>query len=154
MYHHPANRRRRGTASRLVDITGNRARKFTVHAHTSPLHCSLSMARFRSTIQKPCMLAFDSTDANKVRLWLLGDDWGGINALRPSRNAVNGKNFRSDRANRRSKPSQAKIFSQMARKSNTQNTAPLMCLSGQPALKVRLAPPQAASGTGMNGRGS
>ena len=41
---------------------------------------------------------------------------------------------------------------QMARKPNTQNRAPLMFLSGQPALKVRLA--ATANGTGMNGRGS
>ena len=34
---------------------------------------------------------------------------------------------------------QVKIYSQMTRKPNTQNRAPLMCLSGQPALKVRLA---------------
>jgi len=38
------------------------------------------------------------------------------------------------------------LSSQMTRKPNTQNRAPLMCLSGQSALKVRLA--QAARGTG------
>ena len=38
-------------------------------------------------------------------------------------------------------PSQVKsrFTPQMTRKPNTQNRAPLMCLSGQPALKVRLA---------------
>ena len=38
-------------------------------------------------------------------------------------------------------PSQVKsrFTPQMTRKPNTQNTSPLMCLSGQPGLKVRLA---------------
>ena len=33
----------------------------------------------------------------------------------------------------------SRLTTQMTRKPNTQNRAPLMCLSGQPALKVRLA---------------
>jgi len=38
----------------------------------------------------------------------------------------------------------------MTRKPDTQNRAPLMCLSGQPALKVRLAASSKPSGTGTN----